>query len=451
MKSQTKQASVVQSIDSFLAQVNDSTRRLKEAEAKSEAGGYEGETTHPVKSVDDRLRDATEGARSSENTKDVKEQEGSISVDSTSESINKGQDEAQLNLGTRQSATGEDPSSETESAKGGKEDGSQGDHGSQGRGKTTHPARTDNDSLEGGKYAAAARLLTLIKAAEDPGRDLVARIAVEAQGMVQKQAQTLAQGNKSAAAQPAAQAAPQAAAAGHDLASMLGGLPMAEKQAVEQSVVADIAHTVQDARNMAVKSAQFLNQLFTELQQKEAAGNPPPPPPEHGGDGGGADAGAAGMAGAGAPPPGQVPGADEAAQGMGPGGGGGDEEALIEALLGGGHGGEGGMGGGADGGAGGGEGGMPPGAGDMAGGPGGGGEGMHLSPEDIAMLEHILQQQGVKPEELEAGATAKAAHLLVERQKYAAAKPQANWRPKNAEEAQRYQAITNYIKELTGR
>ena len=473
-KSLTKQSSVVQTIDAFLSQVKTASARQKAAEAESEAGGYDGGTTHPVKNVDDRLETAVECSRSSENAADVKK-DVEISVDSTSESINKGQDETNMNLGMHQSATGEDSSIETSSAKGGKEDASEGDKGPQGRGKTTHPARTDNESLQGGKYAAARKVLGLIKAAEDPGRDLIARIAVEANGMLRQQAQKLAGDGSCCGGKPVKKeehkpgetvakeehepgeaTAKEAAEAGQDLASILAAAPAAEKQAVHQAVVESLAYTIQEARNRAVKTAQFCKQFYADLAQKQAAEHEPP---QHKGDGGNDADGGSDVP----PVPGGVPGAREAVQGMGPGGGGGDEDALIEALLGG-HGGAGGAGGAASG--------APGGAQSLE---------DELSPEDLQMLQKILEDiqsqggaggapggaagggpGGLPPaadaaggagapkmasllEALEAKATAKAAHIL--RQKQAGAQP-ASWRPKTAAEAQRYQAMSKYVSEL---
>ena len=66
-------------IEQFVKEVG-----TKTAAANTEAGGHEGETTHPVKDVDDRTEDAEEGARSAENTQDVKSDDtgqGQASVD----------------------------------------------------------------------------------------------------------------------------------------------------------------------------------------------------------------------------------------------------------------------------------------------------------------------------------------------------------------------------------
>ena len=458
MTTATKQASVVQTVESFLRQVDAQTKTA--ATPRSEPGDYEGATSHPVKNVDDRLEAAPEGFRSSENTKDVKEQEGAIGVDSASESINKGQDEQNINIGTHQSATGEDSKVETGSAKPGKEDG-----GTR-NGKTSHPARTDNDSLDGSKYSAARNVLDLVKKAHEPGQTLIARIAAEAHGAIQQKAATVAQaqGVKPEAIEAAKTAATQAQQAGTELANMA---VFQDKQAQDATVVEKLAFTIQDGRRMAEKVAEYVTALAQGVKQAEEPEDTSDKPKDKGDD-------------SSDPSEGSSP--DDAAGAMGPGGGGGDDDALIQALLGGGDGGQGGgadaaaMGGGAsDAGpmGGGDQGGMPgmaggapggdagggmPGApmGDMGGAPGaggppgaGGGMGGDIDPQQLQMLAQALQEAGITPEQLEQAVAAKAASAIRERQKQAASK--TSWRPKNAQEAQQYQATLNYIRELTGR
>ncbi len=95
------------------------TAALRKAadEPLSEPGGYMGATTHPSKSVDDHTQKATTGSRASENERDVKDNREKPSVNATAEasaqSGSGSQDERQLNIGTNQSATGEDPKVET--------------------------------------------------------------------------------------------------------------------------------------------------------------------------------------------------------------------------------------------------------------------------------------------------------------------------------------------------
>jgi len=98
-------------------------------------GGYQGASTHPTTNVDNSAQTATEGARSSENTSDVKADQKEPAVDNTSEATpnQDEQDSVQLNIGTQQSATGEDPSVEDD-YKGEKDDPG-----------SSMPARTDNN------------------------------------------------------------------------------------------------------------------------------------------------------------------------------------------------------------------------------------------------------------------------------------------------------------------
>ena len=80
--SMTKKANVIGAIEQLLQSVDAESE--KSAEANTEAGGFQGGTTHPVKDVEDRTDDAEEGARSAENTDDVKtEPNRGQSVDET--------------------------------------------------------------------------------------------------------------------------------------------------------------------------------------------------------------------------------------------------------------------------------------------------------------------------------------------------------------------------------
>ncbi|MHC4609493.1 MAG: hypothetical protein ACYS7M_04010 [Planctomycetota bacterium] len=111
-----------------------------ESPTPPDPGGYQGPSTHPTTGVDNSAQTASEGARSSENAADVKADQKSPSVDSTAEAT-AGQDEqdsVQLNIGTQQSATGEDSSVEDD-YKGTKDDPG-----------TSHPATTEDGEKYGG-------------------------------------------------------------------------------------------------------------------------------------------------------------------------------------------------------------------------------------------------------------------------------------------------------------
>lgn len=152
------------SINAFLQEVLATEKRA--AEAHTEPGSIGGETTHPVKDVDDGTEEASEGARSAENEADVKADQGAPSVNNLKDNVaaKKAVDgksesggfnppgtatEDQLQIGTKKAPTGEDPAVETSSAKAEKEDASGGELGN-----TTHPARTNNSELDGNKYAS---------------------------------------------------------------------------------------------------------------------------------------------------------------------------------------------------------------------------------------------------------------------------------------------------------
>lgn len=135
-----------------------SAEMAKQAEGSAQAGHVQDQgdsnTTHPSSSVDAGIQPATQGARSSENTADVKKQ-NPLSVDAAGEdkADGKSKDEA-----TNATFTGEDPSSETESV--GDRPEPQGDETVDGK-KTDHPANTSF----GDKYASlingAASLVAL--------------------------------------------------------------------------------------------------------------------------------------------------------------------------------------------------------------------------------------------------------------------------------------------------
>lgn len=128
---------------SFLAEVETqqekaaSAKKTKKAEANTEAGSYEGGTSHPVKAVDDQTEDAHEGERSSENSSDVKKQVPGGGVDSSTDNPPK-QEGQQYDVGISSAATGEDPAHEDD-YKGTKEDPG-----------TSHPAKTE----DGEKYSS---------------------------------------------------------------------------------------------------------------------------------------------------------------------------------------------------------------------------------------------------------------------------------------------------------
>lgn len=298
--------SSLKTIDQFLKQVQKSA-----AEANTEPGSIGGETSHPVKDVDDSTQDAKEGERSKENEKDVKKEQGKPGVDSTPDNVakaaaakraaeGKSEDgslnppgtaaEDQLQIGTKKQPTGEEPSVETQSVKAEKEDSS----GSE-LGTTSHPARTNNSELDGYKYAEYS-IEKLEKLASDIGNNLLVLITESQKQAAVKPAQ------KQAAQKEAAQKeeVDLAGQAGYELAGLVAG--DFDKQAADQLVQSTIADLIKTASDDAEKVAIYLQSFYAEQEKqakqanqrrvKKAEGEMPP-----GGD-------PAAMMGGGAPPPG---------------------------------------------------------------------------------------------------------------------------------------------------
>jgi hypothetical protein len=148
---------------SFLAEVETQQVKAasaKKAEANTEAGSYEGGTSHPVKSVDDQTSDASEGERSSENSADVKSQVPAGGVDSNNAKPPE-QEGQQFDVGLKSTSTGEDPAHE------GDYKGTKDDPG------TSHPAKTE----DGEKYSSM-NFSQLKKLTEKKANAILASVAV---------------------------------------------------------------------------------------------------------------------------------------------------------------------------------------------------------------------------------------------------------------------------------
>lgn len=307
-------ASTLTTINQFLRQVKTA------AEANTEPGSIGGETSHPVKDVDDSTQDAEEGERSAENEADVKKEQGKPGVDSTPENIakkaaakkaaakkaaeGKSSDgsvnppgtaaEDQLQIGTNKQPTGEDPSVETQSVKAEKEDS-----------ETSHPARTNNSELDDFKYASYS-IEKLEKMASDLGNFILAAMA-EDDKPVKK---------------AASDEVDLAGAAGYELAGLVSG--DFDKMAADAIVQQTIEEIIKTASDDADKVAVYLYSFHEERQKQAAAASkqrvkraegPMPPvdpammagggaPPASGGD-------PAAMMGGGAPPMGGEGGGEE--------------------------------------------------------------------------------------------------------------------------------------------
>ncbi len=272
MSNNTVTAQLFGQLSEFMAEV----AAEKTAEANTEAGGYQGATTHPSADVDDSTADAQEGARSAENAADVKADVDGTSPDDLPEASpgSDNQDERQLNIGTQQSATGEDPSVEDD-FKGDKDDPG-----------TSHPADTE----DGEKYGALeaqfdnASFMEARAAALNLGNDILADFANGygfATGQTQKVAASENRGTvknpgataaESYAAPAVAYSAPQekqaadlqeSADAGYVLASVLG----MEKMSEDQRAQATIEQTIKDAHFDADLVGSYLGALANEAEK----------------------------------------------------------------------------------------------------------------------------------------------------------------------------------------
>lgn len=234
-KQKTATAELLGTIDEMLAAVGGTTKR---AAALSEPTSIGGETTHATKNIDDGLQAATEGARSAENSADVKEQIGPTSVDSTSPTPAGSQQAQQPNIGVTSKATGEDSANETAGTESVKKDPG-----------STHPARTDNEKL--GQHA---EFNALLKKASDIGNQLMAALATPGTPAAPAQ--------KQAAAPTAEQDAAQAAQAGYDAAA--AATAGFDKAAFDQDLLTEVAATVEVARRRATKVAEAIVAMYKE-------------------------------------------------------------------------------------------------------------------------------------------------------------------------------------------
>lgn len=237
--------SIFDHLNAFMSEVG----HEKTAAANTEAGGYTGGTSHPVKDVEDGTKPATTGARASENASDNKSHmdgRGEASVDSAPEAKAGGNDQDKRQLSGK--ATGEDPSVEDD-YKSDKDDPG-----------TTHPMKTE----DGEKYASVD-FSTARSNAIELGNSILADIAT---GKLTKSAAVLNPAQPTPA--PAAPAGHRtekqaaelddAARLGYELAAVLG----VEKMSAEQRTQATVAQTIRDAEFDADLVGGYLSKLAEE-------------------------------------------------------------------------------------------------------------------------------------------------------------------------------------------
>jgi hypothetical protein len=239
----------VDELRNFLSEVQSNQEKAasakKKAEANTEAGSIGGATSHPVKSVDDQTQDATEGARSSENSSDVKKQIPGGGADGapTSPPDQAGQ---QFSTGVTSTATGEDPSNE-DNYKGDKEDPG-----------TSHPAKAD----DGEKYSSLSysKLKTLT---EKKANALVANLTAQLKQAQDNKGKPEAQPAKTAAS--AVVEPKTAAAVGYDQAVKAGEPANQEPTDFYKLAAEDV---IRNALKSAVATGQYLTSFKSAIAKK---------------------------------------------------------------------------------------------------------------------------------------------------------------------------------------
>lgn len=304
----------ISTIDEFLSTVGGGT---KQAEDSKDPGSIGGPTAHPIKNVDNNTIAPVEGEQSADNHSRVKDDVGAASVDSRPDAKAASLDEtiARLAIGRQKKAeggavsvtgsaaddhqeatlnpqpTGQAPSVETASVKAKKDD-----PGSE------HPARTDNDELNGGKYAFDANTPYEKTAA------MMSEVGDSLCAMFHFITNNEPEPVKRAAAADAPVLDPYVAQqAGWELAGLLNGTM--DKRAADTMVVSEVADIIKEASDKAEHVIDYMNGY-------KSANDPMDPAAM-----GGAPGGAPPMGGPPAPP--------------GGGGGGGEEAALMDAMGGG--------------------------------------------------------------------------------------------------------------------
>lgn len=413
MPSQTKP--LFEQLDTWLQELQDVKAASAKPITKQAGPPGMGKTTHPSEKVDDNTHETPEGARYSENTSDVKKD---VPANVEEADTKMDEDKVMPNIGTQQSATGEQPSVEDD-YKGTKDDGT-----------TSHPADAED---VGEKYSSVA-LPKLLKLAESKAHALLADIGNGLFGAPATYAQ-----NKQAAAPPPPPSDPATAmASGYNTAASAG-----VDEGTLQKLAADfIQNTIRDAD----LDADLVGSYFVSWHQKKAAGGGP----EEDDNGGPVDPAALAAAGGGGGPPiggGMPPGAGgmpPGAGGMPPGG-----PPVVDAT--------------------GGPGGAAP---DAAGGPGGGGDplaalsaaGADATPsasdkeQAIHDLLMAMQELGIDPSELaqmaqqggDEGKADEGAKLAAAAVKFQRAGKFQIREAKTAEERKRRDLIKDYVMEIAG-
>lgn len=270
----------IDSIDRFLKAVGYSEKNA--AEANTETGSIGGETTHPVKDVDDSTEDATEGARSAENTADVKADQGPASVENAKKAAARKKASArklaaesdptgsasddQMQIGTNKKPTGEDPSVETASAKAEKDDA-----------ETSHPASTDNSELDGNKYASMSTD-ALYKLSNELGHRILVELTKNAEfNDDEDEHESSSDSSSDSEIMEEKDAVDLAGQAGWELAGLLSG--QFDKRAADSLVYSTLSEIIKTANDDADKTAIYLHSYQNELDKQAEGGESLPMEP----------------------------------------------------------------------------------------------------------------------------------------------------------------------------
>lgn len=282
-------ASALQMMNRLLAELDGSTKSASSLagtdgpQAEQDPGTRRGESRHPSAKVDAQTMPGTQGARSAENEADVKHDQP-VGVDRMSPGGGGSQDSRQLNIGMRQSATGEDPETERKFKDRPKDPG------------TSSKA----DAADIGEKYASLSPAALCQLGLASLNQLLSAVA-----STPKQA--------SASEQEAAQA-------GRELADLVTA--QTNKQAADANTAALIEQVIYEALTKAAAVADFLGDFRNEIKRAEAGMPPEEAAPVPGGG----------------PPPGAEPPMPEAVMSGAPGDlGGGPEGGPAAGGQGGGH------------------------------------------------------------------------------------------------------------------
>ncbi len=297
----------------WLTEVN-TAKTAAAVPAKNKAGEKQagpsglGKSTHPTEDVDDNTQDKETGERYEENSRDVKQDVPGNAVDEHTPGSGGSQDDKQYNIGTNQSAVGEDPSVEDD-YKGDKDDPG-----------TGHPA----DAEDTGEKYSSMTIDDLLKTASAQANSLLADFAVSTeQSKTTKEAKTVAStkkvkepaatGGMPVAPNPIVNTQTKAAAnAGYDVASQVQN----DSILLEKIAADTIARTIKDADTDADLVGAYLQSYAQtrvklaeegegeEPKTEEGGGGEESPPtmPADAGAGAGDVLGALGSAGESAPP-----------------------------------------------------------------------------------------------------------------------------------------------------